>query len=424
MQRLFVWLSGADERILAQCTRLPSSERRKFAGFGTMVLIPAILGLFSMGYAIATFSKDPRIYLGAGVLWFFIVLSIDRFLSSTFYKSSVSGRRDFWTAFLFRLLFAGFIGLAVSHPLVLFLFDGTIKQKLADTRRAQIESRLKQVQELKEDAQKGPDADELKKKTEYRACLERVLEAEQAGVFGEVRDRDGSVCGTSSGEPHCGPNCRNILGRIAVLDNEIAVLRRGVQERVAKAAEATANDVTDIQQRYDEERADYIGRVNGLAALERSEPHVRVVRIFLLTFFIFLDTLLILMKATTPKGEYEEIRDSLLFEAQATEGARRHVAGAWAASGFRAVAEAEGGCDSKKEEILTFVRITNQFIKEWENERAAFDAQMSSIAHNVQAVKDEETRKIYFARLADVRNAFNAAWGKAMTRFQEYLRSL
>jgi hypothetical protein len=42
----------------------------------------------------------------------------------------------------------------------------------------------------------------------------------------------------------------------------------------------------------------------------------------------------------------------------------------------------------------------------------------------VQAVKDEETRKIYFARLADVRNAFNAAWGKAMTRFQEYLRSL
>src|ERR1039457_3428407 len=189
MERFLIWLSGADEKILSQCTRLPRSERRKFAGFGTTVLIPAILGLFSMGYAVSTFSKDPRIYIGAGALWFFIVLAIDRFLCATLYKSVVSRQWGYWMAFLFRLAVAGFIGLAVSHPLVLFLFDGTIKQQLADTRRAQVESRLKQVQQLKEDAQKGPDADELKKKTEYRACLERVLEAEQAGVFGEVRDR-------------------------------------------------------------------------------------------------------------------------------------------------------------------------------------------------------------------------------------------
>ncbi len=260
MERFFVWLSGADERILSQCIRLPRSERRKFAGFGTMVLVPAILGLFSMGYAISTFSKDPRIYIGAGVLWFLIVLAIDRFLSSTFYKSSVGGRREYWTAFLCRLAFAGFIGLAVSHPLVLFLFDGTVKQQLADTRRAQVGSRLKQVQQLKVDAQKGPDADELKKKTEYRACLERVLEAEQAGAFGEVRDRDGSVCGTSSPEPGCGPNCRNLLRRLTVLDNEIAPLQKSIQQRVVEVGQATANDVIDIQQRYDEDRSDYLAR--------------------------------------------------------------------------------------------------------------------------------------------------------------------
>ncbi len=148
-----------------------------------------------------------------------------------------------------------------------------------------------------------------------------------------------------------------------------------------------------------------------------------LVKVFLLAFFVFLDTLLILLKAATPPGEYEEIRDSLLFGARVTERVRRDVISAWAVSGFRAVAQAERSCDAKKEEILTFVRVTNQFIRELENERSAFDAQMSAIALNIDSVRDEETRKIYIDRLTDVRDAFNAAWGKAMSRFQEYLRS-
>lgn len=424
MERFFIWLSGADERILSQCNRLERSERRKLAGYGTTVLVPAILGLFSMGYAVSTFSKDPRIYISAGVLWFFVVLAIDRFLCSTLYKSTVTSPQGYWIAFAFRLAFAGFIGLAVSHPLVLFLFDGTIKQQLADTRLERIESRLKQVQQLKMDAQRGPDADALATKVEYRSCLERVAEAEQSGHFGEVRDRDGNICGTSSGEPTCGTNCRNILRRIDVLDREIAHLEKSVQQRVADVSKATEGDVGDIQGRYDEERSDYLTRVNALAALEQKEPHVRTVQFFLLSFFVFLDTLLILLKATTPAGEYEEIRDSLLLEVQVTERARRDVSGAWAASGYTAVLMAERNSEAKKEEILTFVRVTNRFIKEWENQREAFDVQMSAIAQNVKQVRDDETRKTYLARLTDVRNAFNAAWGKAMTRFQEYLRGL
>src|SRR5690242_9378705 len=111
----FVWLSGADPEILKQCTKLPRTERRKFAGFGTLVLIPATLGLFSMGYAISTFSSDPysinphasdpRIYITGAVVWFLIVLAIDRFLVSTLYKSALKTNRDFWIALSSRFLF-------------------------------------------------------------------------------------------------------------------------------------------------------------------------------------------------------------------------------------------------------------------------------------------------------------------------------
>jgi Domain of unknown function (DUF4407) len=422
MERLFIWLSGADDKILSMCTRLPRSERRKYAGFGMLVLIPAVCGLFSMGFVVSTFSRDPKIYVTAGALWFFIVLSIDRFLSATFYKSSMGGRWAYWTAFLFRLAFAGFIGLAVSHPLVLFLFDGSIKQKLADTRHMQIDNMLNHVQQLKENAQKGPDVDDLNKKIEDRACLSRVLEAEQSGVFGEISNGHGIVCGTSSGKRGCATNCKNLMQRISVLDKEIGMLQSRVQQRVVDIDKATANDVSDVQYVYDEKRSDYLARVNALTALERSEPQVRVIMIFLITFFLFLDTLVITLKAITPPGEYEEIRDSQLLAAQTREQAMRSVLRDPILSGFKAVAQARRGNDAKTEDILTLTSATVQLVKELNNQRAGFDAQMSAIWHDMKTASDNE-QKTYLSRLAnDMRDTFNASWRTAMSMFSEYLR--
>lgn len=424
MERFLIWLSGADTQILSKCSRMPHSERRKFAGYGTTVLIPATLGLFSMGYAVSTFTKSSSVYITAGVLWFFIVLAIDRFLVSTLYKSSVNSNRGFWLAFTFRLLFAGFVGVAVSHPMVLFLFEGGIKQKLADVRRSETDVRLQRIEQLKHDAQQGPDAEELKKKTEYRSCLERVLEAEQAGSNGEVHDKDGRSCGYSSGEVGCGPRCQNVKERLKILDKEIAALDSTIQQQVADVGKATHDDVADVQRQYDVESADYLRRIRGLAALERDEPHVWFARTFLMAFFVFIDTLLILLKATTPMGEYERIRDSLLYESKVTEEARMAVTGAWAQTGFRGVAEAEQNSEAKKNEILTIVKVTNKFFGEWEQERDRFDHQINAMADNIQKVRDDEAKKIYSARLGDMRDAFNIAWGKAMQRFQEYLRTL
>src|SRR5260370_26091695 len=203
MKNIFVWLSGPDPKVLSQCTHL--TESRKFAGFGTTVLIPATLGLFSMGYAVSTFSADPRIYITGAILWFLIVLAIDRFLVSTLYRSSLKSNRDFWIAFVFRILFAGVVGLAVSHPLVLFLFNGSIHTKIEDLKRSAVEARVANILERKDNVQKGETANALKEKVRSRKCLEALMTAEQSGTETEVKDENGQTCGYSSGLAYCGP---------------------------------------------------------------------------------------------------------------------------------------------------------------------------------------------------------------------------
>ena len=419
MKNIFVWLSGPDPKVLSQCTHL--TESRKFAGFGTTVLIPATLGLFSMGYAVSTFSADPRIYITGAILWFLIVLAIDRFLVSTLYRSSLKSNRDFWIAFLFRILFAGVVGIAVSHPLVLFLFNGSIHTKIEDMKRSAVEARVANILERKENVHKGETARALKEKVRSRKCLEALMTAEQSGTETEVKDENGQTCGYSSGLAYCGPRCENIKDRIQILDGEIKVLNAQVQDRMTTIGNTTQNDIEDIKAKFPE---DYPARVRALAAIEKEEPHIFTVKVFLLGFFVFLDTLLILLKGTTPIGEYEQVRDTLLFEVEATETAKREAISAYAATVYKSTAEAERNYDAKKDEIMTLIRVTNSFIKDQEREREIFDEQLKHIAHNVKTVKDEDTRNIYLARLSDLRNTFNSAWGKALTRFQDYLKGL
>ncbi len=90
LYRFLILCAGSDEDILAKC---PRSEHIKHAGFGSLVLVPATLGLFSMTYAISTFVENPFVYIAAGVTWAGIIFIFDRFLISTFRKKDSISKR-------------------------------------------------------------------------------------------------------------------------------------------------------------------------------------------------------------------------------------------------------------------------------------------------------------------------------------------
>src|SRR5947209_2813349 len=135
IQRSFWWCAGADKDVLNNC---PRSERIKHAGYGSLILVPAILAFFSSSYALSTFINNRNAYLAGAVTWALIVFAIDRVIISTFRKGAAIRNDLASVSFIARLIFAILVGFVVAHPLVMFYFDSSIEGRLDEKQRDEI----------------------------------------------------------------------------------------------------------------------------------------------------------------------------------------------------------------------------------------------------------------------------------------------
>ena len=354
MRRILLWLSGVDRNLLAKCTRLPQSEALRFAGYGGLVLIPPAVGFIAAGYAVYTFVPNGAAAIAGGVIWAAIVLWIERFLSMTMYKSILRSVYHFWAGFVIRLLLAGVVGYGLSHPVMLLLFHGPIEQEMADEGRARERAAFEDGNKIKAQAyqslnQARTDAlgelpAELDRKTKVWECKSTLVSMEQAkGVAPGTlaRDRDGNVCGVASGEEGCKARCRVYLNERDQLAGEIADIKQQMKERLDRVEDGgMAQDIAQAAQYANRENqqiasekppTDYAARTRALAAVEVKHPEIKAVRIFLVIFLTLLDTLVVSLKAITPEGEYQEVRDTALAEAHAIGEAQRASTTVWAA---------------------------------------------------------------------------------------------
>lgn len=410
--KFFVWLSGADRDILAQCTNLRRSERIRFAGLGALILIPPVLGFVSMAYAVSTIVPNMAVAAGGGLVWALIILSVDRYLVSTLYKSKLRGGGTRALAMLARFAFAVIVGVAVSHPLVLLWFEDSITQQLAVQQRAAVDARLKQGEQAKARVPQSTSAALIKSKSATVDCLRRLQTYEQSN---QQRDLP---CGVSSGIATCMSRCVTIIRQIEATEAEIARLRtadRTAQSRrddqISAVDAATRRDVADIRRHFSD---DYLARVAALEQIAERSSQVDHVQWFLILLFVFVDILPLTMKIATPMGEYEEIRDSRLTEAQVEQRIARDLAQSGVA--YQAVAEARAQNASLRAELGDLAKLTFEFIENYDKGRAAFSrrkirAAKSTAEDGVDRAEQE----------SQINNVFNEAWQRALARFRTHL---
>lgn len=417
MRRFALWLSGADPVILKDCGPLANTERIRFAGLGALILVPAVLGGFAMSYAISTLTRNPVIYVLAGLVWGLIVLAIDRYLVSTLTKSALPGQRRF-VPVLARLVFAVLVGIAVAHPMVLLWFNDSISQTIAENRRDAVQDR--QVQADRDVAAVPPAASSAESLTEQRNrrvanldCLRQLKSYEQSNV------RKTLPCGISSGEPDCGPRCQDLQRQITSVEGEIKALDERIAD--AGAGDATAEDlrrdeIGDIRTRAEADIADinaefstdYLARVAALEQLSERSKQVLVVELFLILFFVFVDILPVTMKIATPAGEYEQVRDTRLEQAVAVQMARRAVIGETEQTLARASARAERLLGEM--EVITKVPL--DLLEARERHVASFE-QRADLLRQRSAGIDEAVTESDILRVRDLdRQAFTRAVAK------------
>ena len=126
----FLWIcAGANRKILRQCP----TDYSKYAGTGGTIFFTAIMAAISGGYAISfVFQEAPLcVPLGFGLIWGLMIFNLDRFMVNTMYsdgKHTIS-KEEFYGG-LPRIILAIFLGIVISTPLEIRVFQDKIKSQL------------------------------------------------------------------------------------------------------------------------------------------------------------------------------------------------------------------------------------------------------------------------------------------------------
>lgn len=126
----FLWIcAGANRRFLRQCP----TDYAKYAGTGGTILFTAIMAAISGGYAISFVFQEVPLYIIFifGAIWGLMIFNLDRFMINTMYsdgKHTIS-KGEFLGSFP-RIILAIFLGIVISTPLEIRIFQDKIKSQL------------------------------------------------------------------------------------------------------------------------------------------------------------------------------------------------------------------------------------------------------------------------------------------------------
>ena len=131
LSKFLWWLAAADINILKDCR----ADHERYRILGISVGVTWMFATLAWGYFFSTIVDDDVVIIGLAVFFGFAILSIDRSLITAM---SGSGRRKFLPA-AFRFALALTIGLFISQPIVLLLFQKDIQAQMVLNRQGKLE---------------------------------------------------------------------------------------------------------------------------------------------------------------------------------------------------------------------------------------------------------------------------------------------
>lgn len=229
-----IFCSGVNREILTRC---PKHEHIRQIGMGGVIFGTAALAFCSGGYALYTVFKGIWIALIFGLVWALIIFNLDRFFISTFNKNG--GFLKELRSGVPRIILAVIIGLTISEPLKLKLFESEINEQLHEklqSQKAEIISKYdSKIAELKR---------ELDEKNEIRLSLQKEASEEwkahkkvNDAEIGELRNRLDSPKGFA-------------LGRCGFAEEEWQRVKASNKAEISRMKEAVSHKDSYKQELY------------------------------------------------------------------------------------------------------------------------------------------------------------------------------
>lgn len=283
INNFFVWCSGASVEIVNMCD---DKEKTKYANIGIVVFAVALLSTLSstffLSFAFDTTGNDFNfLYLPVGLIWGFIILSLDRAIVSTISKN------DSWYVQIFksipRFILSLTIGIILATPLEFKIFEKEINN-IIDNNVLEI------VKHDKSD----------KFKNELKLLEDNFKESETYYLLNKKMYSD-EVDGKKSGIPGKGARANEYM------NNELKSLNKlnTARDTLEKFKEKLINLEKQID--FDKETKEY--KDVNIGILDRVEVlySIGYLHTIISFLFILIEILPLLIKLLSTKGSYDEI---------------------------------------------------------------------------------------------------------------------
>ncbi|ROH96810.1 DUF4407 domain-containing protein [Chryseobacterium daecheongense] len=300
-QKFLLVCSGGNIHIL----RKTPSEWNKFAGIGGIVLFTAVFATLSAGYAMYTVFDNIWASVGFGILWGLMIFNLDRYIVSSIKKTGT-----WWNQVLMaipRLVLATFLGIIISKPLELKIFEKEVNKQLNTI----IQRNKKQLQGEMNGRilqQSGPFETEKKQISDKIAQYQKSYDSASVELEKEIL---GKKSGLTSGKEGFGPNAKR--------KQELKEQRRqdleNFQKQSAPRLEYLDKEISKVYTNLETERKStetFEDKFNGFAArlqaldeLGKNSAIIGLAAAFIMGLFICLEISPVLVKLISSIGPYD-----------------------------------------------------------------------------------------------------------------------
>ncbi|SHL50763.1 DUF4407 domain-containing protein [Chryseobacterium polytrichastri] len=302
-QKFLMVCSGGNLHML----RKTPSEWNKFAGIGGIVLFTAIFATLSAGYAMYTVFDNIWASTGFGILWGLMIFNLDRYIVSSIKKTGT-----WWNQILMaipRLILATFLGIIISKPLELKIFEKEVNKQLNTI----IQRNKKQLQGEMNGRilqQSGPFETEKKQISEKVVQYQKSYDSAAVELEKEIL---GKQSGLTSGKEGFGPNAKR--------KQELKEQRRqdleNYQKQVSPRLEYLDKEISKVYTNLETERKStetFEDKFNGFAArlqaldeLGKNSAIIGLAATFIMGLFICLEISPVLVKLISAVGPYDHL---------------------------------------------------------------------------------------------------------------------
>lgn len=295
----FLWsCAGVDKEVL----RLYPSEYAKYAGNGGTILFTALMAMISGGYAMYFVFSNFFIAFLFAIMWALLIFNLDRFIVNSMYtdgKDVITWRK--LKSALPRFIMAIFIGIVISTPLEMKIFNDRIESQL-------LKDNIERINEAKSKSQDYTEYNLLKTEqnkliSERKQLADELLKAQKdlkeeaegnalSGIAGHgsiYKDKDLYVqqCKTALTEWE---NTNN--NRLTTIQNRLSVINTNIGSFETKI-------------KYLKEDG-FSARYEAFSNLKKQNSSLNIVSLMITLLFILIEITPTFFKLIMIGGPYEE----------------------------------------------------------------------------------------------------------------------